>query len=204
MLPTLCTAFAIVVMVGFGLWQLQRRHWKEALLSEMAAAAAAPMRDLGAGPIRAADAYAKVRVVARCADPKPTERGGRGPDGRSGYSVWLLCEAGGAPLWLDIGWHAHSGPDAVAAAGRIADGLPHAVDGVAARSESPAAAFRLVARQSVPPLLPSAPPDPDEIPNNHLSYAIQWFSFAVIALVLWALYVRDWRRKRLAPGSRGR
>ena len=37
-------------------------------------------------------------------------------------------------------------------------------------------------------------PDPSEIPNNHFAYAIQWFLFALTALVIYGLAVR----KRLA------
>ena len=43
------------------------------------------------------------------------------------------------------------------------------------------ARMRLVAAEPGPGLVASAPPSPDSIPNNHLSYAIQWFLFAAIA-----------------------
>jgi len=36
-------------------------------------------------------------------------------------------------------------------------------------------------------LEPAAPPSPKIIPNNHRSYAVQWFSFAAIALIIYAL-----------------
>ena len=42
---------------------------------------------------------------------------------------------------------------------------------------------------------PSAPPSLSSIPNNHRSYALQWFAFALIALVIYGLAVR----KRLNP-----
>ena len=41
----------------------------------------------------------------------------------------------------------------------------------------------------------NARPDPASIPNNHLSYAIQWFLFALTALVIYAIALR----KRLRP-----
>jgi surfeit locus 1 family protein len=43
-------------------------------------------------------------------------------------------------------------------------------------------------------LQPNARPDPNDIPNNHLSYAVQWFLFALTALVIYGLALR----KRLA------
>jgi cytochrome oxidase assembly protein ShyY1 len=39
-------------------------------------------------------------------------------------------------------------------------------------------------------LEPSAPPSIRAIPNNHRSYALQWFSFAAIALIIYGLAVR--------------
>jgi len=39
-------------------------------------------------------------------------------------------------------------------------------------------------------LQPSAPPSTASIPNNHRFYAIQWFSFALIALIIYGLAVR--------------
>ena len=37
-------------------------------------------------------------------------------------------------------------------------------------------------------------PDPRDLPNNHLSYAVQWFLFATTALVIYVLALRKkWR-----------
>ena len=47
------------------------------------------------------------------------------------------------------------------------------------------------------PLLPSRIPTPDELPDNHLSYALQWFAFATTLTVIYAIYVRRWRRERV-------
>jgi surfeit locus 1 family protein len=46
----------------------------------------------------------------------------------------------------------------------------------------------------------SAPPSPDNIPNNHLSYAVQWFLFAGIAGVIYALALRQRWRKEASNG----
>ena len=53
---------------------------------------------------------------------------------------------------------------------------------------------RLVADPPLAGLQANARPDPADLPNNHLSYAVQWFLFAGVALVIYALAVR----KRLA------
>ena len=54
---------------------------------------------------------------------------------------------------------------------------------------------RLVAATPGPGLMASAPPSPDTIPNNHFSYAIQWFLFAGIASLIYGLALRQrWRK----------
>ena len=50
--------------------------------------------------------------------------------------------------------------------------------------------MRLVAATAPPGLDPSAPPSIDQIPNNHRSYAVQWFLFALIAAVIYGLALR--------------
>ena len=50
--------------------------------------------------------------------------------------------------------------------------------------------IRLVATQPVVGLTALARPSPDQIPNNHLLYAIQWFIFAVAAAVIYVLALR--------------
>jgi surfeit locus 1 family protein len=58
--------------------------------------------------------------------------------------------------------------------------------------------MRLVAAEPGPGLAASAIPSPDSIPNNHLSYAIQWFLFAGIA---GAIYVLALRKREQASGN---
>jgi surfeit locus 1 family protein len=36
----------------------------------------------------------------------------------------------------------------------------------------------------------NAAPDPRDVPNNHLSYAVQWFLFATTAIVIYGLALR--------------
>ena len=52
----------------------------------------------------------------------------------------------------------------------------------------------LHASQPLPELERLAPPDPKDLPNNHLMYAGQWFFFALTALVIYVLALRKrWR-----------
>ncbi len=56
--------------------------------------------------------------------------------------------------------------------------------------------MQLVTNPPVVGLGGNAAPDPRSIPNNHLSYAVQWFLFALTAMVIYTLAVR----KRLRGG----
>jgi len=60
--------------------------------------------------------------------------------------------------------------------------------------------MRLVAATPAPGLEASAPPSTSSIPNNHRLYAIQWFSFAALALIIYVLAAR--RRLKQEPMSK--
>tara|TARA_B100000749_G_scaffold250516_1_gene215647 strand:+ start:41 stop:217 length:177 start_codon:yes stop_codon:yes gene_type:complete len=48
----------------------------------------------------------------------------------------------------------------------------------------------LIARSAPPGLKPLAPPSVADLPNNHLAYAVQWFLFAAVAVVIYILALR--------------
>lgn len=50
--------------------------------------------------------------------------------------------------------------------------------------------IKLVATDEVEDLQMLAKPSPEQIPNNHLLYAIQWFIFAAAAAIIYVLAVR--------------
>jgi cytochrome oxidase assembly protein ShyY1 len=58
--------------------------------------------------------------------------------------------------------------------------------------------MRLVAATAPAGLEASAPPAIDEIPNNHRAYAVQWFAFAGIALLIYGLALKQ-RGRRAQP-----
>ena len=57
--------------------------------------------------------------------------------------------------------------------------------------------IRLIAAPPVAGLDAVQPPSPEDIPNNHWAYAVQWFLFAGIAAVIYAMAVA--RRARTRP-----
>ena len=196
-LPTLVVALAVAVMIALGVWQLQRAAWKERLLADYAAAASMPALDLD--PLLVRDdgralpplAFRRVLVTCRARNVVPDLRGGQSRAGVGGYTYRVPCR-----------------PDARGLAGRILVNagwtqLPDqhqrvSVDGLVAGrlgAVEPDRPIVVTAATATPPLSPSAEPSLEAIPNNHLAYAFQWFFFAAVALVIYALALR----RRLSP-----
>jgi cytochrome oxidase assembly protein ShyY1 len=184
LIPTIIVALAVAVMIALGVWQLQRAQWKESLLATYAANANLPPIALpnvpnGKNPplFRRAHAFC-LEVVGWDA------KAGRNTNGAAGWSHIARCRTGaeGPGLSVDAGWSGKAEKPAWkggAVAGRLAPDTQHI--------------YRLVATTPAPGLQPSAPPSLDEIPNNHRAYAVQWFIFAGVALIIYALALR--RRK---------
>jgi surfeit locus 1 family protein len=58
--------------------------------------------------------------------------------------------------------------------------------------------FVLIADAPLAPLAAEAPPTLAGIPNNHRAYAVQWFLFAGILVVIYGLWLRQ-RPRKMAP-----
>lgn len=180
--PTLLVLIAVPVMIGFGIWQLERREWKEALLARLAANATAPMLTLDRAP---AEADGFRRALADCRALTAPAIAGAAPtvDGRDGFRHTARCTlADGSTVLVSLGvgrdpMQTVAAPATRSFAGRL---VPRAGD----------PAFLLVAETPAAGLVAEAPPGPDSLPNNHLSYAIQWFAFATTLAIIYLVYVR--------------
>jgi surfeit locus 1 family protein len=181
---TIIVLIAVGIMIRLGLWQLDRLHQKEALLAEYAQSQAnTQVIDWPADAARAEDLlYRHARLSCESVSHRSVVAG-RNAEGQVGLAETVTCRlAGGGTARVVLGWSQEP---------KIADWPGGDVEGVIAPGP------RLVADPPVAGLEPNANPDPSEIPNNHFSYAIQWFLFAAIALVIYALALR----KRLAGGG---
>ena len=187
-LPTVVVLVAIGVMLRLGFWQLDRMGEKQAMLERYAAASNADT--YVAWPDNEAQAaerlYARARVTCSTVASR-SAIAGRNVAGEAGLTQVATCnlEDGGKVL-VALGWSRApngTGWQGGEVTGTIAPGP------------------RLVADPPLAGLEANARPDPRDIPNNHFAYAVQWFLFALVALVIYALAVR--KRLRSAPGQGG-
>ncbi|MFT4026968.1 MAG: SURF1 family protein [Novosphingobium sp.] len=177
LLPTVLVLLAVGVMIRLGFWQLDRLHEKEALIAHYASAEA-----MSAGVPFPRDAAAVEQALYRHATvdcAKVTARtsiAGQSATGEAGLAHVATCDlAGGGTARIALGW-SRDPADPVWGGGRV--------QGVVAPGP------RLVADPPQAGLGANARPDPSAIPNNHLSYAVQWFLFALVAVVIYLLAVR--------------
>jgi surfeit locus 1 family protein len=190
LIPTIVVAGAVAVMIGLGVWQLQRAAWKERLLVDYAAAAAMPALDLdpllGNGRPLPPLAFRRVLVTCAARDLAASARGGRNRAGQGGYVHVVPCRPGAdglaGRLLVNAGWTAL--PDQnrrLSVDGIVAGTLGADVEGEP---------LILTAAVPHPPLAASAPARIEEVPNNHRAYAAQWFLFAGLALLIYWLALR--------------
>ena len=187
-IPTVVVRAAVAVMIGLGMWQLQRARWKEGLLAHYSQAGAQPpiafptipLKDDQLPLFRHATGVC-LRVVGQRAQV------GENRAGEPGYAHIVDCSTGaeGPGMSVEVGWSKNPNAKVTWAGGPVSGTI-----GPDRRTR-----MRLVAASAPPGLEPSAPPSLSSIPNNHRNYALQWFAFAAIALVIYALAVR----KRLGP-----
>jgi cytochrome oxidase assembly protein ShyY1 len=122
--------------------------------------------------------------------------GGRTPGGQAGYRHIASCVTGaeGPGALIDMGVSADPAQK-LGWNGGIVDGLittepsHKSLIGRLFGRTMPLRAM-LVADVPAPGLAASTPPDPSVIPNNHLAYAVQWFIFAGVALLIYVLALR--------------
>lgn len=199
LLPTLVVAGAVLVMIGLGIWQLQRAAWKDRLLADYAAAAAMPALDLD--PLLDNDpplpplAFRRVLITCAARDLSPEWRGARSRAGQTGYAAFVPCRPGAVGLagriLVNAGWAPVPHRDQrVSQTGIVAGTLGGDVEGQP---------LLLTAATPAPSLAAAAPASIDEVPNNHRAYAAQWFFFAGLAVLIYVLALRRRRPRELPP-----
>ena len=181
-IPTLLVALAVATMIGLGIWQLQRKEQKDALLSRYESAVGLPavvwpkVPDPAALPLFRRSSLLCGRVV------KIETVSGSNAAGKAGFAHVAFCQIGEA-----------DGPDAKVAFGwserpQSPKWGGGAVQGIIAPDS--AQLIKLVSTDAADGVEILAEPSPSQIPNNHLLYAIQWFIFAAAATIIYILALR--------------
>lgn len=176
-LPTLLVLVAVGIMIRLGFWQLGRLHEKESMISRYAAAQQSQAEvKFPAIPPEEEDALYHRSKLGCMAVGSPTSMAGRNGYGEVGFAHVFTCQDGeGSTYPVIIGWSRNPASPAWRG-GKVTGWI--------------APGPKLVADPPVAGLEPNAKPDPNDIPNNHLSYAVQWFLFALTALVIYIIALR--------------
>lgn len=192
-IATLVVALAALLMLRLGVWQLDRARWKEALLARYAHAANLPPVAFPLVPADDALLYRRaegfcLQVVGWSIEAGESRAGG------SGWRHLAQCRTGaeGPGMMVDAGWSPGFDVKPAWRGGKVAGvigPLPQHASLLSVMSGRASAVpgLLLVADVPAPELAPSAFPSIANIPNNHRGYAVQWFLFAGIAVVIYGI-----------------
>jgi len=200
--PTLVVVFAVALMIGLGIWQASKAPWKEAMIARYHAAEGAPAIDgLPADMSLDQLAFRHTRLTCRITAAS-TQIGGVDARGRTGYRNIAGCALDdGRVILADLGWSPAGVRPALPPVGKRIEGSGRLSPDEplvrrVLRGAPGATPLLFVLSDAVPGLEPSVPPSIDMIPNNHRSYAVQWFLFAAVALIIYLLALRKRDRQR--------
>jgi surfeit locus 1 family protein len=208
------------ILVALGVWQVQRLAWKEAIVADINARITAAPVELPAQPDSAADAYLPVTVEGEIGADALYVLVSQKQKGAGYRIIAPLTLDAGRRILVDLGFTATENKDAVNPAGpaSIIGNLqwPQEVDSFTPKADTdrniwfardvPLMAETLntepllvVARETKggDPKIAPLPVDTARIPNDHLQYAITWFSLAAIWLAMTVLFLR----RRRAPAT---
>ena len=218
--PILLGLIGAGILVSLGVWQLHRLHWKEAMLAEISARIAAAPVPLPTQPDPGRDQYLAVTVRG---DVQPQELHVLTSDSDTGPGYRVISPfvtAEERRVMVDRGFVPEVG--AAAARAGFATVLvgnlqwPNETDGFTPAPDlkgdiwfardvaKMAAALKtepvLIVAKAAPgesPAITPIPVDTSGIRNEHLNYAITWFSLALCWLGMTGLLLWRIRRKQL-------
>lgn len=185
LIPTIIVAAAVVVMIGLGIWQLQRAKLHQSELAQYSAAMKLPPIAFPTVPVRDDQSLLYRYATGNCLRVTGERTSvGENASGEPGFGIILDCSTGaeGPGMSVQIGWSKN--PHATTSwKGGIVRGV------IVPDNQS---RFRLVAAGAVPGLEASAVPAPTVkiSPSRNRGYAATWFCFAAIALIIYGLALR--------------
>lgn len=207
------TGFA--VLLSLGIWQMQRMHWKADILAAIDARIGAAPVDLPAVPTDPGDRYSPVTVSGRFTGPEIQVLASSKGMGAGVRIIAAFETDAGRKVMVDRGLlpedlrHTTRAPAPANVTGNLhwpdeVDSYTPAPDpkaGLWFARDVPAMAITLgtepvliVARNDTGDQIRPMPVDSGAIPNNHFSYAVQWFGLAAVWAGMTGLYL--WRIRR--------
>jgi len=193
---TFLVLLAVAAMVGLGFWQLHRREQKLALLAVLAANPSKPSIALPSPPVD--DDLLFRRAGAFCMKPVSFALDGAG---KAGFRVIARCATGAEGPGFSVQLGTTHDPEFKPrwSGGKVSGMISHAPSDqpliATMFGKSPPKEPMLVADTPAPGLSANEMPSIESIPNNHLAYAVQWFLFAGIAVIIYLLALRRRARK---------
>jgi surfeit locus 1 family protein len=209
------------VLVALGVWQLQRLEWKQGILAEIEARIAAAPASLPEDPDPQADRYLPVRVTGRMGERALRVLVSQKRVG-AGYRLISVLDTGARRIMVDRGFIPVDAdiPDPPPGEVTVTGNLHWPQDRNSSTPDNDIAGNTWFARDLQPmarqldtrpvmviarevsyddgPVAP-LPVDTSGIPNDHLEYAITWFSLAGIWLGMTGYYL--WRKRRSDKGG---
>lgn len=182
---TAIVALAVGIMITLGIWQLGRADEKKAQLARYQRSLTMSSEATWPQTAQEREAALYRRSQLTCTRVLGIEaRAGHSQAGATGWAHLARCALpDDSQALIALGWS--SDPAPIRWSGGSVTGFV---------GPSGKAGVRLVAEPPQAGLAQLAAPDPRDVPNNHLSYAVQWFLFAATALVIYALALRKrWR-----------
>ncbi|MEJ7934348.1 SURF1 family protein [Sphingobium sp. AN558] len=196
LIPTIIVGVAVIIMVALGVWQLERRAEKDAALALAAVNPGRPAISFPAlAPVDPSILFRPSSIHCLRVVGWRTEAG-RAADGSMGFRSIAECATGaegpGALVELGIAQKPDYKPQWTG--GQVAGWISQEPDhrALLTRIGGKAQPLRpmLIARAAPPGMKAAAPPNVADVPNNHLAYAVQWFFFAGIAIIIYTLALR--------------
>ena len=214
LVPLIFGLGGIAILVSLGVWQMQRLAWKEGMLADID-------RQIAANPVplfaQSLEEFMAVTATGTITDQEAHVLTSRKPDG-AGFRIVSAFETEGRRVLVDRGFvpeaqkTAERPPVAATITGNFrtvdeSDSFTPAADleenfHFARDVEVLAAALQtepilIILRETSEPNPPVSPwpVDTSGIPNDHLEYAITWFSLALVwagmtAFLLWRIRQR--------------
>lgn len=215
--PLIFGLAGIAVLVSLGTWQMQRLEWKRGLLSDIEARISAPAISLPDDPDPRADRYLPVQATGQVDDTAPLRVLVSQKQIGAGYRLISALETDQGRVLLDRGFIrvADAIPPTPQGAVTVTGNLHWPDDRNDSTPDNDVAGntwfardldqmaqvldtqpLLVVARQITPPEtgVTPLPVDTAGIPNDHLEYAMTWFSLAVIWAVMTGYFL--WRTRR--------